>query len=180
MAGLTIDELLKGHEIRQNKSPKATLRSWLLDGYKAPFPRKIYAAIMAVAATEAKETVSFRGLKAYTLLIVAAGGSEDYFKGEGGFNTIEVERKDFSAEICEMKEQLRGANLPAAELADLIRSDLRKIEATGGLQLQMLAMSINDIAINAIDYMKKRKEPPCLKPLKDADKPRTVFYALIR
>ncbi len=179
MTGLTIDELLKGHTIMPGATmPEAKSRGWFLDAYGQPFPHKIYAAITAVALTEAKEKISFHDLKVYALRIIAADGSEDYFKGERGFSAIDS--TDFSAEVGEMKASLASSPLSAADLEAVIGSDLRTIENRGGMKLRMMAMDINEITKQTMNRMKNRKGVPYLKPLKDADKPRTLFYALTK
>ena len=190
MAGLTIDELLKGYTIRPAESTnKAKARSWLLDEYAQPFPHKVYAAIMALAMTEAKsgsgKKFSFRDLKAYALRLVAAGGSEDYFVGEHGFSSVEEGdlKEDFSEEIRKVKVQLGKGRLSAADLEDMIKagSEGGEIEKRGGIELRTVAYGLGDIAKSTRAYLMTRKDKeyiPYLKPL-ETQGPRTVSYALI-
>ncbi len=179
MAGITIEELLKGHTIRPNATaPDAKPQGWRLDSYKQLFPHKAYAAIMAVAIAQGMGKISFQDIKAYALRIVTADGSEAYFTGERGFSTIEQEK--FSEEVSSIKARLEKVHLPAAKLEAVLGFELKEVEKVGGLQLRILAMDINDIAKATMNYMKPRKEIPYLKPVKDPNSPRAIFYEIIK
>jgi hypothetical protein len=182
MAGLTIDDVLKGRSIGRSKTnPNAKGAKWLLDKYSQPFPHKVYGAIAAIAMTEAREgkaEFSFGDIKAYALRAVAADGSEVYFAGERGFSAIEA--TDFPSQIFGMKQQLAVVPLKVDDLEAEISSELKDLERTGGIGLRMLAMDISDIARAAMSNMKTRKSAPYLELMqKELGTQRTHSYVLV-
>ncbi len=185
LTGRTIEDVLDGHTIvKDNTRPSANPPRWLLDDYQQTFPNKLYAAIVAIAITEAREgkdRLSFSDVKAYALRVIATVGSEEYFRGERRFNALDEEdaKKDFSSQIGEIRAQL--ANLPfnLSELEKMMALELKELEGKEGnivgMPLRLAAIEIRLIAKAAMSYLKDRKNAPYLLPTNNGS--RTEFYS---
>lgn len=187
LTGRTIDDVLKGYNIRkdQRSRPYGNTPGWLLGDYQQTFPHKLYAAIMAIAITEAsegKDRLSFSDVKAYTLRAIAAVGSEEYFRGERGIKTLKAEGKmDFSSQIGEIKAHLEKVPFNVSDLERMMALELKELEGKegnmGGMPLRMAAIEIRLIAGPAMNHLKGRRKAPYLLPTNNGS--RTEFYSLV-